>query len=111
MDWLLVLIVPLIVVAVVVVVTIRRGFDFKQLLIDGVPANGVVARKLRFRSNRFILRYAYRDDTGRVHTHKSHVTREVWDAHEEGGAITVVYSRSRPEISAPKYLVDRLRAG
>ena len=110
MDLILVLIMPLIVVAVVVVLTIRRGSQFKQLLMDGVETTGVVAKKLSFSGRRHLtLRYAYRDPSGRVHAHKSVVSDEVWNAHEEGGSIAVVYSRSRPEISAPPYLVQKLR--
>lgn len=109
MDLILVLIVPLIIAAVVFALVVRRGLQFKQLLLDGVPAKGVVAKKIRFRGRHLTLRYAYRDDAGRVHANKSLVTDDVWNAHEEGGSIDVVYSRSQPEISAPKYLVDRTR--
>jgi len=110
MDLLLVLVVPLIVVAVVVVLAVRRGSQFRQLLIDGVETSGVVARKVRFRASHLTLRYAYRDPTGRVHTNKSLVSADVWHAHEEGGPIAIVYSRSRPEISAPAYLVQKFRS-
>lgn len=55
------------------------------------------------------VRYEYHDDMGRAHSHTSAVIDDVWDAHEEGGPIAVVYSASRPAVSAPKYLVERAR--
>ena len=94
---------------------VRRGRDFAQLVRDGVDARGVVVRKTTFgtaaarRHNRF-LDYRYQDDRGAEHSHRSKVTPTAWDAHEEGGPIEIVYSRSQPQISAPRWLVEPARA-
>jgi hypothetical protein len=55
------------------------------------------------------IRYAYQDAAGRTHTHTSMITSDFWNAHVEGGPITIVYSRSRPQVSAPRHLVELSR--
>ena len=106
-------------IAVVVVYSIyrivRRGFDLKLLVEDGVEAVGTVSQKLQFatakgsrRNDRYLI-YEYEDPRGVRHRHRSSVTSEFWRSHEEGGPIDIVYSRSRPEISAPRGLVEKAR--
>ena len=108
--------VPILVVAFVayfIYVVVRRGFELKQLLTDGVETSGTVVSKRRHRSSRagttHQLIYQYHDPLGRAHKHASLVTSDVYDAHEEGRPIEVICSASRPEVSAPKYLVEHAR--
>lgn len=107
------------VVAIVVglvVLVVRRGLQLKQLVADGVNATGTVTQKIEHptargtRRNDRRIAYEYRDAAGRTHRHISLVSSEFWLAHTEGGPIDIVYSRSRPEISAPRFLVEQGRA-
>ena len=108
--------VPVLIVAVVayfIYVVVHRGFEFKQLLTDGVETSGTVVTKRRHRSSRagttHQLIYQYHDPLGRAHKHASLVTLDVYHAYEEGRPIEVICSASRPEVSAPKYLVEQAR--
>jgi hypothetical protein len=112
---LLAIILPLLLIAFGVYAVVRRGFQMRQLVQDGVETNGTVAQKLEYptargsrRSSRR-LRYEYRDAAGRVHSHVSMVTADFWNAHAVGGPIAIVYSRSRPQVSSPRHLVDLSR--
>lgn len=100
---------PAAVVGVVAFRVVKRGRELRQILLDGVAATGTVRTKVAFHGSgarsRY-LRYDYRDAAGRTHSHRSLVPRDVWNAHEKGGPIAIVYSASRPQISAPQYLVD-----
>ena len=105
---------PVVIVVLMVLRLIERGFEFKQLLADGVETTGRVVAKITTRSSRHssftrTLRYEYHDDMGREHAHTAAVIDAAWDEHEEGGPIAVIYSASRPAVSAPKYLVERAR--
>ncbi len=111
----LALVVPVLIVAGLIVVVIRRGLQMKQLCADGVEATGVVTKKIQYatakgaaRNDRWMA-YEYRDAQGATHAHKSLVTAEFWNAHTEGGPIAIVYSQSRPAISAPRHLVEDAR--
>lgn len=106
--------IPAVVLACVAYLVIRRGVHFRRLLKDGVETTGTVVSMITFRGKgsargRY-LRYEYRDAVGRLHSHRSLVSREIWDSVEEGGQIAIVYSSSKPEISAPAYLVEINRA-
>jgi hypothetical protein len=71
-------------------------------------------RKLSFggasRTSARRVRYEYVDQFGRTHSHRSTVPDDVYRSCEEGGPFPVVYSQSRPHVSAPKYLVEQSRA-
>lgn len=90
----------------------RRGFELKQLAADGVESTATVIRKRRAGSARprFFVRYEYRDADGNVHTHRSNVTRETWEAVAEGDTIAIAYSASKPRISAPLEIVHQARS-
>lgn len=106
---------PLLLIVAMVIVVIRRGFQVKQLAEDGIDTTATVIRKVKFRGSRsprrYALRYRYFDQFGRSHEHRSMVTKDFHDGHEEGGHISVVYSESKPHISAPKDLVEQVKAG
>lgn len=102
-------------VGVALYLVAKRALEFKQLVEDGVDASARVVDK--FRAGRAVsaarnrhLRYAYRDAQGNEHRHRMQVTSSVWQALEVGDAIDIVYSRSKPHVSAPRYLVDPARA-
>lgn len=110
--------VTLIVVAIIALViwlVITRGLQLKQLLEDGIDTDGKVIRQFKRNpkkaslSTDFFLRYSYRDRNGIEHEYKSNVNRDFWVAHPEGSAIAITYSKSKPEISAPRFLLDAAR--
>ena len=115
---LLSLLVPVALVAGLVVMVVRRGLQMRLLVADGVEITGRVVAKLRHHhvrrkgSQRDSVRihYAYRDAAGGEHEHRSLVTDSFWNEHVEGGPIAIVYSKSRPHVSAPKHLVEQSRA-
>jgi hypothetical protein len=92
---------------------VRRGLVMKQLLADGVDAEAKVISRQRFHrqgSSRHYLRYEYRDAAGISHQQRSAVTGDTWQAHAEGAVFAIVYSRSRPQQSMPRALVEQARA-
>ena len=105
---------PIVIVVLLIRAVITRGLEFKRLREDGVETTGRVVAKVRTPgsgrspSTRSV-RYEYHDDMGRAHCHTSAMTNDMWNVHEEGGPIAVVYSASRPAVSAPKYFVERTR--
>lgn len=103
------------IIALVIWLVITRGLQMKQLLDDGIDIDGKVVRQFKHNpktgslSTDHFLRYSYRDSAGREHEYKSSVNRDFWAAHPEGSAIAITYSKSKPEISAPRFLVDAAR--
>lgn len=108
------LLVPLLFVVALALVVIRRGVQMKRLVNDGIETTGTVVRKLSFthQIGRGVrrIRYQYEDRSGRTYSHKSVVTEDVYRGCEVGDPLPIVYSRSKPQISAPKYVVDQSRA-
>jgi len=99
-------------VALMVAQIVRRGLVMKQLLADGVDAEANVLARQRFHrqgSTLHYLRYEYRDAAGTVYQHRSAVSAETWQAHPEGSSFAIVHSRSRPQQSMPRSLVDQAR--
>lgn len=101
--------------ALVIWLVITRGLQMKQLLEDGIDIDGRVVRQFKHNpktgslSTNHFLRYSYSDRNGIEHEYKSSVNRDFWAAHPEGSAIAITYSKSKPEISAPRFLVDAAR--
>lgn len=107
-------IVVLICIALVMWLVVTRGLQLKQLVEDGVDINGVVVRQFKHNpkgpaSTNYYLRYRYSDSQDREHEYKSNVSYDYWVAHPEGRAIAITYSASRPQVSAPRYLVEQAR--
>jgi hypothetical protein len=111
------LVVPVAIVAGLIAVVVRRGLQMRQLVLDGVDTTGQVVAKLRHiharrkGSQRPTLRihYSYVDAAGKPHEHRSLVTDSFWNEHAEGGPIAIVYSKSQPQLSAPRHLVEQSR--
>jgi UDP-N-acetylmuramyl tripeptide synthase len=102
---------PALMFAVLYAQVVRRGRGLHLLVRDGVETTGRVvnrAKGLSIRQKQ--VRYEYRDAAGRVHTGYSAVAWQFWEDHAEDGPIAVVYSARRPEISAPRFLVEQTRA-
>ncbi len=111
------LLMPVVLVVGLIILVVRRGLQMRQLLLDGVETTGQVVAKLQYRHIRrkgaqrptLKIRYAYRDAAGGEHEYRSLVTDSFWNEHAEGGPIAIVYSNSRPQISAPRHLVEQSR--
>lgn len=103
------------IIVTVVWLVLTRGLQLKQLVEDGVDTDGEVVRQFKLnpkggsQSTNYFLRYRYLDSTGLEHQYKSNVNRDYWAAHPEGSAIAITYSKSKPQISAPRFLVDQAR--
>jgi len=103
------------IIALVIWLVITRGLQLKQLLEDGIDTEGKVLRQFKHNpktgslSTDHFLRYSYRDRNGIEHEYKSRVNRDFWAAHPEGSTIAITYSKSKAEISAPRFLVDAAR--
>ena len=62
------------------------------------------------RARQHKIAYRYTDNTGASHEHTSVVSGDVEGHVEVGQAFPIVYSAKRPQISAPKHLVEQSRA-
>lgn len=106
---------PLLLIAWGIHAVLRRGFQFARLARDGRPVTGLVTQKPEYpgaigsKRNSRRIAYEYQDAWGRTHSHTSIVSATFWNQHEVGGPIELVYSESRPEISAPAALVEHAR--
>jgi hypothetical protein len=109
------LLAPVLILGAIVYFVVRRGLQFKELCEHGVDAQAVVEQKRSLAGHGSSSRqkkivYRYTDSQGQSHVHTSVVTTNVYDVHDEGGPFAIVYSSKRPEVSAPKYLVDQARS-
>jgi len=95
--------------------TISHFLQIYQLTQDGIETNGRIVHQYKQwikmpRSSGYYLDYTYIDRTGISHEGKSMVDYELWKAHPDGSPLAVTYSKSKPEISLPRILVDKARA-
>jgi hypothetical protein len=89
---------------------VHREQQLKQLVRDGVDVQGIVVRQSGGgHANPYYIRYRYRDGRGQEREHKTQVRQDFWVNHPNGSVIAVVYSKSRPSISAVKYQVEQKR--
>lgn len=92
---------------------IKRAADFTLLAKDGEDTQGRVVQKSthkpRKSSRRYYIKYEYQGLDGKTYSHQSLVTNSVFDSVEENGKIDIAVSRSKPSVSAPKYLVDEAK--
>ncbi len=115
-ELLIGLLVPVLIVGAMIVLSVKRGLQFRELCEHGVETTGQIISKRSVKpgpssSRRQKLAYRYTDGAGATHEHTSVVTQELYERHDECGPIQVVYSSKRPEISSPKFLVDQARSG
>ena len=67
----------------------------------------VTAGKSRTRQQKLVYRYT--DQTGATHSNTSVVTFDIYSRYDEGQPFPITYSSKRPQISAPRHLVDQAR--
>lgn len=104
----------ILIIAAIVFLAVRRGLQFKELSDHGVDVQAVVEDKRALTdtgatSRQKKIAYRYADSNGQTHHHTSVVPNEIYHSCEVGGPFPVIYSTQRPEISAPKYLVNHAR--
>ena len=110
MSWLI----GLAIVAAVILMIVRRGFQMKNLAHDGVVASGTVIKKFR-RGNstnpqsHAYLRYRFETPGGDSFERSIAVSEEIYEQHEEGGSIDVVYVLGNPKVNGAKYMVNLSR--
>jgi hypothetical protein len=95
--------------------TVSRFLQIYQLAQDGIETNGRIIRQYKHwlkmpQSSGYYLDYTYIDRTGISHECKSMVHYDLWKAHPDGSPIAVTYSKSKPEISLPRILMEQARA-
>lgn len=114
-EILVVFLLLVLVVGAMIVLLVKRGLQFRELCEHGVETTGQVISKRSVKpgpstSRRQKLTYCYTDSVGTSHEHTSVVTWDVFNRHDDGGPIEIVYSAKSPAVSAPKYLVDQARS-
>ena len=115
MLWLFLIGLLIVVVAMAVAlaitfrVAVNWGTEVVELQKYGKESTGRVTEKRQTRrrgATSTWIRYDYVDQFGKSHrSRRNVVTPDAWDAHREGGPISIVYSQRRPKISLPKYLL------
>lgn len=112
-ETLIFLAVFLTVVAWFIYSLVRRGLDLKKLAAEGTTATGKIVakeyRKVGKRRRSPILTYEFQDAFGALHRRTIHVATTVYEAHQPGGPIAVVYLPDRPQTNAARYMVDQIR--
>jgi hypothetical protein len=105
--------IPVLLVGYALYEVVRRGFEMRRLATEGVETSGTVTRKVTFRGRgsrrRYQITYAYHDAFGREHSHRSVVSRELYDSLEVGSPVTVVYLPDRPSVSGLRSDVEDAR--
>jgi hypothetical protein len=104
---------PVILVLVLwVLLVVKRGKEFKQLIASGVETPALVVERRTFnrKSGRSrALTYEFTDPTGTTRRRRAFVTSKVFEASPEGTAVTVVYLPEKPSVSALKGDVELLK--
>lgn len=105
------LLVPVLIVGGIIFMAVRRGLQMRELCEHGVETTGRIYSKRSVtgghrQSRAQKLAYEYTDNAGTIHRHTSVVPLAIYQDHEQGGTIRVVYSARKASVSAPKYLVD-----
>lgn len=103
-----------VVIALIAGLMIRRGFQIQLLLKDGTHIDGRVVRQWRSTWRgpakiRYYLRYRYVDHLGNEHSRKMMAGYDYWTAHPPGSGIGICYSASKPDVSAPREVVELAR--
>jgi hypothetical protein len=105
----------LLIVVTMIVIALRRGLQMRKLVLDGEIAEAKVVKKFKISdtegaaSSGGYLRYEYSDEFGKKYSYKSLVNDEQWNTHNVGDSMEVIYVKSNPKISGPKYIVDLAR--
>jgi len=102
------------IVAAVIAVIVHRGLQMKNLANDGVVGDGKVIEKLRRVNSQggmssSYLRYEFYAPNGVRYERKVSVGEDIYDNHEEGDTIGIVYLEKNPRVNAAKYMVNLSR--
>ena len=103
-----------VIVAAIIIFVMRRGLQMKDLAHKGVVGQGTVIKKFRQQSTSGsmaspCLRYEFNSARGHRVENKITVAEEIYEAHEEGDEIDIVYLEDKPEVNAAKYMVNLSR--
>lgn len=112
-EFLIFLGIFLLIVGIAIYSIVKRGLDLKKLAAEGTPTTGKIVakeyRKVGKQRRSPILTYEFQDAFGAVHRRTIHVATSVYEAHQPGGPIAVVYLPGHPQTNAAQYMVDRIR--
>jgi hypothetical protein len=100
------------IIGAIIFFVVKRGFQMKNLCHKGVPVEGKVIKKFRQQGKGMsspCLRYEFHSAGGQRIENKITVAEEIWDAHEEGSPIDIVYLEDKPAVNAAKHMVNLSR--
>ena len=109
-----ILIVFVLFIGAFIAIVVHRGMQMKKLAHDGVVADGKVINKSRragaqAKMSTPYLRYEFYAANGFRYERNVAVGENVYESHEEGDAIGVVYLKDNPKVSAARYMVNLSR--
>lgn len=103
----------LLIVGIAIYSIVKRGLDLKKLAAEGTATTGKIVakeyRKVGKGRRSPTLTYEFQDALGTSHRRTIHVATSVYEAHQPGGPIAVVYLPDRPQTNAAQYMVDQIR--
>jgi hypothetical protein len=83
---------------------VQRGYQMRQLALDGVASIAYVEDKRSFRSKgggkRYFLTYRYTLPDGHTFQHTPALTGRRWSSLQVGDTVRIVYLPQRPQVSA-----------
>jgi hypothetical protein len=102
------------IIAAIIAVLVQRGLQMKSLANEGVVGEGKIIKKSRRVNSQgsmssAYLTYEFHAANGSRYERKVSVGDEVYDSHEEGDAIGVVYLEKKPEVNGARYMVNLSR--
>ncbi|HKX11539.1 MAG TPA: hypothetical protein VJP40_00195, partial [bacterium] len=95
-----------------VVFVVRRGLEMKKLAQEGQPAQARIIKKDKVRrkgSDASALTYEFRDNFGNLHRRRIQVPESIFDQHQEGGSLDIVYLMDKPQVNGAKYMVEMVK--
>jgi len=103
----------LLIVGIAIYSIVKRGLDLKKLAAEGTTTTGKIVakeyRKVGKGRRSPILTYEFQDALGTLHRRTIHVATSVYEAHQPGGPIAVVYLPDRPQTNAARYMIEQIR--
>ena len=102
-----------VIIGVMIFFATRRGLQMKQLANHGVVIEALVLKLFTRGSGGSVastaIQYEFHAANGHRYTNRINVTMDVYDDHEEGGPIAIVYLERKPQVNAAKYMVNTIR--
>lgn len=97
-----------------IVVSVRRGLQMKELAHNGVVVQGNVVEKQRRKTaaghqTAAFLKYQFDTAQGFSHSNRIAVTEEMYSEYQEGDSIDIVYLEDKPGVNAARYMVNLSR--